>query len=431
MKHRGILALLIALAGLALLIGCQPAATANWAASTDCKACHSGETSSTYGPLVLANKAGYENSGHFNGPRVLIAGAVGQFEFDGSDAMYCNGVSGTTACSKCHTSQGFVSWLTTGTAGNQEPASPPGCFTCHKPHETGDFSLRTEAATTLVDGTTYNYGAGNLCANCHQSLTGAATWLAGPYATTTASPVIPVLQWASYNGSHHGPQSDIILGKNFYAEGANTYAGASAHVAGAGAPADSCVSCHKFDPATGNLSGSLELGGHGFYLTGDVHGAQKDITALCKTCHASAGTTFPTTHLAPADWDGNGSVQDKLLEIKGLRNTLLGYFATAANFPGGTPTPIVKPDGVTTFTLDGTGVHNEWHQDWVFNQSSTKIQLDAPQSQAYWNLKLSMEDRSGGIHNPTFVAQILYDSIDILNLDANYPVTLTKGTRPQ
>jgi hypothetical protein len=376
--------------------------------------------------MVLANQAAYAQSGHYNGPRVLTPGAIGQFEFEGSDSMYSNGAY----CSQCHTDQGFVSWVTTGTAGNQEPASPPGCFTCHSPHETGNFSLRKQTPVTLIDGTTYDHGAGNLCVNCHHARTaataGASPFLTG-YATTAQSPTVPVLQWSSSSGPHHGVQSDVGLGRDFFAEGANTYVGTSPHFT---ATVDSCVSCHKFDPATGNLSGSLQLGGHGFYLTADVHGAQTDVVALCKTCHITVGTTFPTTHLAPADWDGKNGTQDKLLEIKGLRNTLLGYFATSANFPAATPTPVVTPSG-GPFTVDPTLVHNEWNQDWVFNPSSTKLQLDASQSEAFWNLKLFIEDRSGGIHNPTFAAQILYDSIDILNNDVNYPVTLTKGTRPQ
>ena len=40
-------------------------------------------------------------------------------------------------------------------------ASPPGCFTCHKPHISGDFSLRKVSSETLVDGTnSFNGGNG-------------------------------------------------------------------------------------------------------------------------------------------------------------------------------------------------------------------------------------------------------------------------------
>ena len=39
-----------------------------------------------------------------------------------------------------------------------------GCFTCHSPHTTLDFALRTVAAVDLNEGGTYDYGNSNICA---------------------------------------------------------------------------------------------------------------------------------------------------------------------------------------------------------------------------------------------------------------------------
>src|SRR5208337_3096970 len=158
MKHRGTIALLLAAAGVALLIGCKPAAVGgNGMAGLNCANCHSSSATSEYGLQVLANEAAYANSGHYNGPRVFNTEA--QFtaqmalqtsndlcQFTGSHAMANNGSS----CSQCHTDQGFVTWLATGTDSAQATASPPGCFTCHDPHDTGNFSLRTQGPVTLI-----------------------------------------------------------------------------------------------------------------------------------------------------------------------------------------------------------------------------------------------------------------------------------------
>ena len=433
MKRWRIFSLLAALAGLALLIGCKPAAATNWAASTDCKACHSGETSSTYGLEVIANEATYAQSGHYNGPRVdttLLAATAGEhFTFEGSDAMYDNG----SDCSKCHTDQGFVSWLanpnTTNTSTTFSAASPPGCFTCHAPHETGDFSLRNTSPVTLQDQTTtYNYGKGNFCVNCHQNLNTPASTLKG-YAVTAQSPVVPVMSWGVRTGPHHGDQSDFIMAANFSHEGANSYL-VSKHVTAAGAPQDSCVGCHEYQPTT-DLRGSLQLGGHGFYLMGDVHNSIKYVTALCQNCHNTGSNytvfTGPTGHPAASDWGGLGHTSDMLLEIQDMRNILIGYFATAANFAAGGAL-ILTPAGTAYTMVPAPAGSNEWNRDWVF--TSATVQVTQNQSQALWNLHIFMEDRSNGIHNPTGAAQLLWDSIDMLHNDPLHPGVAASGNRP-
>ena len=422
MKRRAGLVLTVALAGAVLLIGCQPLTT-NWSASTDCKACHSAETGSAYGPQVLAAQGGYEQSGHFNGPRVMVTPAVttatGElFESEGSNTMYTNSCG-----AKCHSDQGFVQYVSTGTASPQSVASQPGCFTCHKPHETGDFSLRTSSAVALVDGTTtFNSGSGNLCANCHQSLSHSVDFLATGFATTTQSPGTPVKKWRNSDGPHHGPQSDFMMGANSYAS--TTSYIVSKHI---NAPVNSCVGCHKYEAAV-DLRGSLQMGGHGFYLTGAVHGAQKDITALCVNCHTT-GTTFPTTHAAAADWDGStGAPKDQLVEIKGLRDRLIIYFSTPGNFPAGTPAPITNPAGGALGYAFVTPSTIELHRDFAFNPSATQAQLTLVQSQSFWNLRLYIDDNSQGIHNPTFAAQMLWDAINNLNVNAGAGITV--GPRP-
>ena len=422
MKHLGVCALLAALAGAAVLIGCKPLDPPGGMANLDCSQCHSGNSSGTYSMQVLANEAGYANSGHYNGLRkfntVPIYNATGNiFSFGGSNAMRNNGAT----CSQCHTDQGFVSYITTGTAGDQEPASPPGCFTCHNPHVTGNFSLRSQAPVTLIDGVTvYNHGAGNLCVNCHHARAAVGGAITGSgSAWKAASP-------------HHGVQSDVLSGANFVSFG-GTYQGVSPH---ATAPVDSCVSCHKFDPASGNLSGTLQLGGHGFYLTGQVGTAQKDITALCKSCHSLAGTasgnTFsnPATHVAPADWDGNGTTSDKLVEIRGLRDRLLVYFYNnPAPAPGGVVTIVAGSAWTGAFPATEPSTL-EWYKDFAIASSVTFA--TQAQAQAFWNLELFLEDRSNGIHNPTFEAQILWDSINNLNTSGAPGTPITIGaTRPR
>ncbi len=58
--------------------------------------------------------------------------------------------------------------------------------------------------------------------------------------------------------------------------------------------------------------------------------------------------------------------------------------------------------------------------------------VKAVKAEAYWNLQLFLYDRSDGIHNPTFAAQILWDSINALNTvaGAGIPLGATRPTYP-
>jgi hypothetical protein len=473
--------------------------------SLSCTDCHSGETTSTYGLQVLAAKAMYyEGSGHYKGPRVFEpAGSAEMYIQEGSDALYCNG-GGTSGCSQCHTDQGFVRFIDAGgwkASGNQlgatpadaPQASPPGCWTCHKPHETGDFSLRTQVAVTLVDGTTsFNGGMGNLCVSCHKSRTPpnaasttttitptisatdirtVATLVALGHVTFPATSTKPTIvqAWSSSTGPHHGPQADFLEGINNWKYPSMADYAPMQHLTGA---TDTCVTCHMYgfiDPdPTGRLGGNNQMGGHGWYLNSAVHGTATDVVAQCKTCHKTSGTgsAWPTVasattfekngHTAAADWDNSAVTEDILLEINGLKKTLLGYFGNNANFLTVTYDydPVTKKYSGYTLAAAGAGVapvlavpsgnytpsgNADWHKDWQFNPFSApgldsagttqaQVALNLWQSQSFWNLKLFMEDRSRGIHNPKFAARILYDAIKNLN-DNGAGLTLG-GTRP-
>jgi hypothetical protein len=197
----------------------------------------------------------------------------------------------------------------------------------------------------------------------------------------------------------------------------------------------------------GNFSGSMELGGHGTYLTGAVHGTQVDIVRSCVICHTTMSTSssnrfeFSLHTTGVTDWDGNGTAQDELFEIEGMKRTLLRYFGDGANRWGGAGkgpigvgkvapladfTPAALPGGtITTSTVLGSA---EWHKDFELNQAN--LSLSWAEAKALWNLELFLEDKSAGIHNPRFAAQIFYDAITNLNVNGATPALPIGGTRP-
>ncbi len=395
-----------------------------------CMGCHS-ETS-TIGMALLFAQAGYDNSGHWLGPRTLDPNYLTTghtYIHHGSNASYC--------AESCHNHEAFVTSLS-GETSTGSYSAPPGCFTCHSPHTSGDFTLRTTDAVTLKDGTGFNIGKGNLCVACHRANSVATDNFV--FSTATAS-------LASYRGPHHGPQADVLVGANAFPWsnataiasieldiGVGNYqdpTGGAAYLASGdheGAITDSCVQCHMYSEAGSN--DSLALGGHGFYLKGEVHGNSYDLVASCQAtgCHPSGwpafGATFAgeTNHTAPSNWDGTGSTEGMINEISGMMATLVKYFGDGTNnFSGDGTGPIVGLTGSDQTT-------GEWGLDWEI-QTATFTQAQAA---SFWNFRLALEDRSGGIHNATYVAQLLWDAIENLQLNAGASIVTypNGGTRP-
>ncbi len=417
-----------------------------------CMVCHSDNTDT--GEQLRGAQAQYLASGHWKGPRTLypydIADSVGHmYVFHGSNAAYANATAYGSACQLCHTHEGFVEYVETGantTTTDQTPA-PPGCFTCHSPHEDGSFSLRTTSAVTMADDTVFDGGKGNLCVVCHLARTDVADGVDPDDFKDhdgSVGTLDPSVALSSHWGPHHGPQGDFLMGANNWDSATIAATGTSPHMIG-----NSCVTCHHYQPTSGRLSGNLEFGGHAFYLTSEVHGSSKDLTVSCSTCHSTADFDEPAggndesgflwMDVYYEDWDGDTNIETILQEIQGLRDTLITYFGTGSNFMtitdngvGAVPRYTYNAPGATTGNggivdavaypaddpIDTTPADGTWDNgyDWVKSWDFAGAEMTEAQAQAYWNLKYFIEDKSMGIHNPHFAAEMLYEAVVSLGL---------------
>jgi len=374
------------------------------ATTIDCMSCH-GSTGAKY--PVLGAKLGYEVSGH---------ATLG-------DSRYANG----GGCQRCHTNEGYVEYATkfafdtakydayavpvAGADGKVPPQpfidypSQPGCFTCHDPHTSGNFALRTQkvdaktkAVTNqkipLYNGTVFDGGAGNLCASCHQERGSMAKAVAGAKGVVSAR-----------GNSHHGPEADMLAGTNGYEFAGKKYS-TSPHAL---MVKDTCVTCHMEQP-DGRYGFSPEIGGHAFTVVGEVHEAPLGNISNCVTCHgkdlkavvakkiylADSGnarldykdTTFFSLK-AKADYDKDGSVEFVQQEVQGLIEKLqVAFEKMPAN-------PILKADG--TFGASNKTVYpNEVVGAWQ-------------------NYLYVIEDKSVGVHNATYAIELLMDSIQAVD----------------
>jgi hypothetical protein len=255
-----------------------------------------------------------------------------------------------------------------------------GCFTCHAPHEKGDFSLRKTMAATLANGATYDRGKGNLCATCHQARRMAKD--------EVKARVIPSDSW----GAHHGPQADMLLGTNAYEYPGKKYS-KSPHAL---LNQTDCVTCHMALP-NGRYSLAPSIGGHSFNVSGEVHERPTVNAAGCLSsgCHTEMKQVQGKPYFdrkAAADYDGNGKIESVQEEVQGLLDKLInkrgtGLLQTMKNPP-----------------YDAKG-------EFIENKVSYPVEVTS----ALYNYKFVKEDGSRGIHNTAYALQLLIDSIKALD----------------
>jgi hypothetical protein len=318
---------------------------------------------------------------HGSQPKFPVRGIRSQYLTSGHRILGNASYANSDDCQGCHTNEGFIERAKTGKVDPKKFVSNPseiGCFTCHAPHDTGNFSLRTMSKVNLANGVVFDKEKGNLCASCHRARR-------APKDEVRARN-IPTDSW----GAHHGPQADMLLGANAYEFPGKKYA-SSAHSL---LPQANCVSCHMTLPS-GRYSLAPSVGGHSFRVEGEVHERPTVVVAGCLSCHADmkqvAGKPL-YDRKAPADYDGNGRVETIQEEVRGLYERLLNKQGT------GLLQKVKDPP------YDAKG-------KFINNKTQYPIEVVA----ALYNYKFVEEDGSDGIHNTKYAVQLLMDSIKALD----------------
>ncbi len=319
---------------------------------------------------------------HGSEPKYPLLGARTQYLTSGHRTLGNASYANADECYGCHTNEGFIEYVKKGKAAKKYVAYPSeiGCFTCHSPHETGDFSLRKTDKVTLENGIVFDKEKGNLCANCHRARRTAKG--------EVKERNIPSASW----GPHHGLQADMLMGTNAYEFPGRNYS-QSAHTL---LPKANCVTCHMALPA-GRYSLSPAIGGHSFNIEGEVHEARvlNRVGCLLSGCHAEMKQAKDTIYFdrkAAADYDGDGKIETIQAEIQGMADRIINKNGT------GLLQKMKDPP------YDATG---------KFINNKTKYPLAVVA--VLYNYKFVVEDGSKGIHNTTYAVQLLMDSIKALD----------------
>ena len=259
-------------------------------------------------------------------------------------------------CAVCHTSQGFLGYNVLGSYDPEADGAeihnpnPPNCYTCHFIHDTytpADLALTITAPATLRNTGGTTFDFG-LANVCATCHQGRTV---DPWPTPGGADIVVT---SSRYGVHHGPQANALSGLGLESFGA-----------GSNHPhkqiATGCVQCHMADPF------GAQAGGHTMNIAYDYHGATEVNHAGCVSCHPDGDELTTKTE------ELQGEVAQLLADLKVL--------------------------------LDAAGITAEG------SDSSIPGTYSADVAAACLDYKALVEDRSLGVHNPTYIKGVLKNAI--------------------
>ena len=91
----------------------------------------------------------------------LCAGIRSQYQTSGHRTLGNASYANADDCQGCHTNEGFIQRAKTGTVDIKKFVANPseiGCFTCHAPHDNGNFALRATNKVTLANDASVRQG---------------------------------------------------------------------------------------------------------------------------------------------------------------------------------------------------------------------------------------------------------------------------------
>ncbi len=337
-------------------------------------------------------------------------------------------------CGRCHAGQGFLYWTEQGNTSASIPndqlealgmtpdqVQPQTCVVCHDPHYVGTVSGDSTDAPMRIQGdtpqllagfTATNVGKGAICIVCHNTRRGLRNDSNPPPA-------------ANYNAPHDGAQGDVLMGQNaFFVDIPQRSSHANLK--------NSCVACH--------MQATPPPAGFSYNQSGTNHTFAASIT-ICSQCHAgldglalqgstelmlndvrnaigtAASTKLnalgtikvraydPATGLFSSDSETNSNV---IIDTAANNVTVTDayYLSGQTSFAMtlAAPIDITWTDGSTTSTNSfSVQMRSLRDVDDAFVYASATSNM----FRACWNYILIGFDASKGVHNPSFVSNVL------------------------
>jgi hypothetical protein len=270
-------------------------------------------------------------------------------------------------CAKCHSTPGYHDFLGVdgSTPGKVDKPAPVGttveCEACHN-----EVSSEKDAAVMPSNIELAGLGSNSNCFECHQ---GRASSVQVDEAIDGMPPdtVNAEIRAPSVHNNPAGPYQYGTLAKGGYEYGSKEYASRYDHVV----EFDTCISCH------------------------DAHSLRID-AQRCGACHLSVNSAddFSKIRSGNIDYDGDGDVTEGIeSEIDTLEEKLLEAIDKY----------VAETNGVEPLVIGSRFVNEE---------GDTYSTWTPHLLQAAYNYQFSTVGAGGYAHNPHYVIQLLYDSIE-------------------
>lgn len=299
------------------------------------------------------------------------------------------------SCARCHTAEGLPTFLKNGTNIAVEPSTSLACSTCHD--KIPEFTVRISDKVTFPSGAVVSFGEGvkaNLCLNCHQ---GRESTVSVNRAITNAKVGNDdVTDKLTFRNVHYFAAGATIFGtevKGAYEFEGKEYNGRYIMDEEAAV----CSDCHN------------------------VHTLKID-EETCFDCHEDADTIEDIRNEETADFNGNGNTTEGIkAEIESLKADLLATIYTYATAKSGASivyAPLNHPYWYVDTNGNGQIDPDELKSDNRFTKWTPNL------LRAAYNYQYASKDPGVFAHNPHYILQALYDSIEAVGGD------VSKYTRP-
>lgn len=299
-------------------------------------------------------------------------------------------------CTKCHTAEGLPFLIENGVNIPAEPSNSLSCATCH--NDIGEFTVYEMDDVTFPSGATVSFGEGdesNTCLNCHQ---GRESTVSVNAAIARAGVEADVVSDAlSFRNVHYFAAGATLFGgdaQGAYQYDGKEYNGQNEHTR----QYDECADCHDVHALTIRYDDCADC-----HENVDIE-SQEDV-------HLIRGNE-DDLEIIPVDFDGDGDVTEPVRdEIMSLHEALLTAIQAYANETVGTAITYA-PHNYPYWYVDANG--NGVIDDDELIREGRYGQWTPTLLRAAYNYQYVAKDPGAFTHNPRYVLQVLYDSLEAI-----------------
>jgi hypothetical protein len=302
----------------------------------------------------------------------------------------------SASCTKCHTAEGLPFFIEHGVTIAFEPSDSLACSTCH--NNIGEFTLYELNEVVMPSGAAISFGEGdanNVCLNCHQ---GRESMVSVNAAIARAGVGDDEVSDAlNFRNPHYFAAGATLFGADAmgaYQYEGKEYTGQNEHTR----QFDECSDCHDVHALTVRYDECA-----------DCH-ENVDIESM-EDVHLIRATE-DDIEIVPVDYDGDGDVAEPVRdEIMALHDALLAAIQayTVENLGAAiTYAPANYPYWYVDANENGAIDAEELVSEGRWSQWTPTL------LRAAYNYQYVAKDPGGFAHNPRYLLQVLYDSIEAI-----------------